>query len=305
MRNLVVILLGPTGVGKSSISIELAKDFNAEIISADSIQIYKRLNIGSGKITDVEKQNISHHMIDILEPTEEYSVEEYVKATRELILNICNRKKLPIIVGGTGLYLKSLILNYDFNNTPKNNEIRYKYEQLCNEKGLPYLYGLLKEKWKERALEISANDKKRIIRALEIVENSQNKKEKSNNRQDKNQYLIFALNTDRKVLYNNINNRVDEMFTRGLEEEVKELYDSGLNINNQSMKGIGYKEFIPYFENKIGVEQVKELIKQHSRNYAKRQLTFLRSMENINWIDVSNRELAIKTIKEKINEYVC
>lgn len=302
INNKVVIILGPTGVGKSSISIDLAQELNGEIISADSIQIYKGLNIGSGKITTEEMKNVKHYMIDILNPDEEYSVEEYVKQTKILIKEIQAKNKLPIIVGGTGLYLKALVNNYDFSNTPKDNNLREKYEKIANEKGLDYLYKLLIELDNNRAKQINKNDKKRIIRALEVCNNKNNIETKANIFKEENiKYVIFALTLDRQKLYEKINKRVDLMFNSGLEKEVKELYNSGLNENNQSMKGIGYKEFIPYFKGEKNIDEIKDLIKQHSRNYAKRQLTWLRGMD-LNWIDVESIESAKTKIKEEIQK---
>lgn len=280
----VLIITGPTAVGKSDYAIEIAKKLNGEIISADSMQIYKGLDIGSGKITHEEMQGVPHHLIDIKEPLQEFSVYEFVELTKNSIKEILARNRLPIIVGGTGLYIKALVENYDFACTNKDSKIREKYQLLADEKGNDYLYNLLLSRSEVVANKISVADRKRIIRALEILDNSGVKE--INSQETIYDYKVFALNMPREQLYEKINLRVDKMFTLGLENEVRLLYNKGLNSDCQSMKAIGYKEFIPYFEGKMTLNEVKELIKQHSRNYAKRQLTWLRSMPYVKWLDV-------------------
>ena len=266
-----VFVLGPTGVGKSEFAIKLAKLFNGQIISADSVQIYKDLNIGSAKITPEQMQDIKHFCIDILQPNEEFSVYDFVSLTRQLISKINAEGCLPIVVGGTGLYVKALLEGYDFGGSGRNSE----YRKELWEKDAQQLHDMLKKIAPQRAEQIEVNDKKKIIRALEIAEFGNQPK---SNGTDIN-FLALALNMERQSLYNKINNRVDQMLKEGLIEEVESLKNKGLTEENQSMKGIGYKEVLWYLDGKIDKMQMTDLIKQHTRNYAKRQLTYLRGMK--------------------------
>ena len=281
----IIALLGPTAVGKSDIAVECAQRLNGEIISADSIQVYRGLDIGSGKITKKEMRGIVHHLIDIKEPTEDFNAFEYKQLVYTKIDEILAKNKTPIIVGGTGLYVRAIIENYDFKNTEKNDDIRNKYENLISQNGVEYVYNLLKNRDPKLAVNIEPHNKNRIIRALEICENKKNVTVLSGNNYE---FLTFALFMERQLLYDKINKRVDKMFEEGLELEVKNLYKSGIDENHQCMQAIGYKEFFPYFKGESKLEDTKNLIKQKSRNYAKRQLTWLRSMNNIIWVDVNN-----------------
>ena len=278
---MIVCIVGPTGVGKTKLSIELAKYYNGIIINADSMQIYKELNIGTAKIKEEEKEGIKHYLFDIKEPTDMYTVYDYQKDLRKLLDN--NKEKNIIIVGGTGLYIKAGLYNYIFYEDDTNNS----YESLSNEE----LYNLVLKKDKDS--DIHKNNRKRMIRFL-------NKKESV---KDKDTLLYDAkfigLTTDRETLYNRINDRVDLMIKEGLIEEVKNLYDR--NIRSKAiMTGIGYKELYEYFDRKISLEEAIELIKQRSRKYAKRQYTWFNNQMNINWFDV-NFEDFNKTIEEVIN----
>lgn len=296
--NKVIVIFGPTGVGKTDLSIQLAKKLNGEIISADSMQIYKGMDIGTAKITKEEMQGVSHHMIDIVSPNEEYSVGQYVKEVKQKITEILSRGKIPIICGGTGLYINALVNEYDFNNTEKDEKIREKYQKIAEENGKEFVYELLKKQDPIRASQLHPNDLKRVIRALEIIEINKNKLENNSKmiknaekikKNDKNneinyEYLIFGLDMPREKLYERINFRVEKMFTEGLIKEVKSLLKLGLDKNCQAMQGIGYKEIINGLENNQSEEQIKELIKQRTRNYAKRQLTFMRGIKKLIWI---------------------
>ena len=289
----IIALLGPTAVGKSDIAVECAQKLNGEIISADSIQVYRGLDIGSGKITKKEMRGIVHHLIDIKEPTEDFNAFEYKQLVYTKIDEILAKNKTPIIVGGTGLYVRAIIENYDFKNTEKNDDIRNKYENLISQNGVEYVYNLLKNRDPKLAVNIEPHNKNRIIRALEICENKKNVTVLSGNNYE---FLTFALFMERQLLYDKINKRVDKMFEEGLELEVKNLYKSGIDENYQCMQAIGYKEFFPYFKGESKLEDTKNLIKQKSRNYAKRQLTWLRSMNNIIWVDVNNGDPVEKII---------
>lgn len=278
---MIVCIVGPTGVGKTKLSIELAKYYNGIIINADSMQIYKELNIGTAKIKEEEKEGIKHYLFDIKEPTDMYTVYDYQKDLRKLLDD--NKEKNIIIVGGTGLYIKAGLYNYIFDEDDTNNS----YESLTNEE----LYNLVFKKNKDS--DIHKNNRKRMIRFL-------NKKESF---KDKDTLLYDAkfigLTTDRETLYNRINDRVYLMIKEGLIEEVKNLYDR--NIRSKAiLTGIGYKELYEYFDGKISLEEAIELIKQRSRKYAKRQYTWFNNQMNINWFDV-NFEDFNKTIEEVIN----
>ncbi len=267
-----VIILGPTGVGKSDLAIKIANTFDGEIISADSVQIYKGLDIGSAKVMPNEMQGIVHHCIDILPADAEFSVYEYVELTKKLIHEITARGHFPIIVGGTGLYVKALIEGYDFGGSGKNQAFRDELWMLSGEQ----LHEKLTRLNPLRAQEISPNDKKKLIRAIEIA--SFGIQPQSHGCSDI-EFLTMAITLDRQLLYDRINKRVDIMISQGLENEVKSLQNRGLTKENQSMKAIGYKEILDYLSGQTTLEKAIELIKQHSRNYAKRQMTFLRGMK--------------------------
>lgn len=296
----ILIILGPTAVGKSEFGVFLAKNFNGEIISADSVQVYKGLNIGSAKVTNEEMQGIKHHCIDIIAPESEFSVFDFVKLTREKIDEIIERGKLPIIVGGTGLYVKALLEGYDFGGQGKDEEYRKKLEKEW-EKDSDGLYETLKLKQPDLALKIKPNDKKRIIRALEISEFG------SLPTSSKSEFdaLVVTLNMDRQKLYDRINERVDKMIGLGLVEEVKKLIALGLKKENQSMKAIGYKEVISFLSGEIDQQRMVELIKQHSRNYAKRQMTFFRSLQDSFVVDVEDKKQAVIELEKRIKGWLC
>ena len=296
----VLFILGPTGVGKSKMAVDLAQKFNGEIISADSVQVFCNLDIGSAKITKEEMQNVPHHCIDILPPDAEFSVFEFVEMTKKKIEEIVSRHHLPIIVGGTGLYVKALILGYDFGGSGKKTERREELRSIAKEKGLDFLYEKLVKMSPEMAENISRNDEKRIVRAIEICELGEKPKMNESNIDA----MIFSLDRERSVLYDKINKRVDKMISDGLVDEVKGLLKKGLNENNQSMKAIGYKEVVSYLKNEISYDEMVELIKKHSRNYAKRQLTFNRGIEGLTFIDVENYEQAKKDIEKKVGEWL-
>lgn len=291
MERTVIVILGPTGSGKSKLSISLAKKLGGEIVSCDSMQIYRGMDIGTAKISKNEMEIIPHHMIDIVEPNEEFSVGEYVKQAKKIIAEIFERNAVPIVVGGTGLYVKALAQNYDFGFAEKNLEIREKYKKILEEKGNEFLFNILIEKDPEIAKKIHLNDTKKIIRALEKIENKKNL-EKDLEIQDW-KYLIFGLNLPREELYKRINLRTEKMFEDGLENEVSNLIESGVSLRAQSMEGIGYKQVIYAKENNLTREELIGLVQQKTRNYAKRQLTFMRGIENLIWVDAKDAEKKI------------
>ena len=276
---MIICIVGPTGIGKTKLSIELAKKYNAIIINGDSMQVYKELNIGTAKIKEEEKEGIDHFLFDIKEPNEMYTVYDYQKDAREL-LNQYKDKNI-IIVGGTGLYLKAALYDYIFEEEEKNDQ----FDNLTNQE----LYNMVLKK--DKNSDIHINNRKRMIRFLN----------RSNTINNKNKLLynvkFIGLTTDRNILYERINNRVDKMFDEGLLEEVKSLYDK--NINSKAvMTGIGYKEIYDYLNGNISLEDAKNLIKQRSRKYAKRQYTWFNNQMNIKWfkVDFDNFKNTIENV---------
>ena len=293
-----LFILGPTAVGKTAISVKLAKLFNGEIISCDSVQVYRGLDIGSAKIKKEETEGVVHHLIDIVSPKEDFTAFQFVSLMKEKIKEISERNKLPIVVGGTSLYVKSLILNYNFGGAGKDENLRKKLEVILKDEGVEKLYSYLKTVNLDLATKTEKDNPVRVIRAIEIALGSG---EKTSSKSEIDS-LIFALTMEREKLYERINLRVDMMLDEGLVDEVKRLKEEGLTRENSSMKAIGYKEVLSFLDGEISYERMVELIKQHSRNYAKRQLTFLRGMENINYIDAD--ENAFQKICEKVKEWL-
>ena len=297
MENLVIIT-GPTGIGKTELSLELAKKYKGEIISSDSMQIYKKLNIGTAKI-DLNKTCIPHHMIDIIEPSDNFTVADFKNSAKKIITDINNRDGLPFLVGGTGLYINSLVYNLDFTETEPDYEYRDELREILEEEGSEFLYEKLQDQDRDMAEKIHKNNGQRIIRALEILK-SGNKKGDNFREENKDYNLIYiGLNMDRSKLYEKINQRVDKMIDLGLVDEVKNLLDEGLDKNSQSLKAIGYKEVISYLDGEIDFDEMVDLIKKNSRHYAKRQLTWFRRDKRIKWFD---RESG--TILSDIENYI-
>lgn len=292
MKDKLVVITGPTAVGKSNLAIELAKGFNGEIISADSMQIYKYMNIGTAKITKEETQGIPHYMLDILYPDEEFSVSSYQEMASKYISDINSQGKIPIIAGGTGLYINSIVYKLNFASVPPDTSIREKYEMLAEEYSNEYIHDILFRLDRESGERIPVNNRRRIIRALEIVESTGKHISESNKnfREENNDYdlTMICLNMDREKLYERINRRVDIMMESGLLDEVKSLLDMGYHKDLVSMKGIGYKEMIGYLEGDYSLKYAIDKIKQGSRNYAKRQLTWFRRDNRIKWLDVDS-----------------
>lgn len=285
----LLIIAGPTAVGKTDISIALAKRLQGEIISADSMQIYKHMNVGSAKISLDEMKGIPHHLIDIIEPSEKFSVSDFKDLAEGYISEIIMKKKLPILAGGTGLYINSLIYNYDFTEAAKDENYREVLQELAVTKGKEYLHSLLKNIDIESYNRLYPNDLKRVIRALEVYKLTGAPISFSNNKSSRFDipYNInyFILTMDRAKLYERINHRVDTMLEKGLVDEVIILKHMGYTSEMQSMKGIGYKEILYYLEGKITYAEAILMIKQGTRNYAKRQLTWFRKDERAIWID--------------------
>lgn len=275
----VIAIVGATASGKTAYSIELAKKINGEIISADSRLVYKGFDIGTAKPTKQERQGIPHHLIDIVEPEFDYSAGLFQKQAREVILEINSRGNVPIIVGGTGLYIDILLKNFDLPQIPPNKNFR---KNLANT-DVHYLFELLKNKDSEAAESIDSNDRKKIIRALEIIATTGKPLKQSRGiQQQEFDIQWIGRNFDRITLYNRINSRVDTMFEQGLLDETKNLLEKHGKIPNL-INTIGYREVIGYIDNKYSLDEAKELLKKNTRNYAKRQLTWFRKNTNIEW----------------------
>ncbi len=305
--NKIIVIVGPTAVGKTYISVELAKKLNTEIISADSMQIYKGMNIGTAKITDEEKQGIIHHMIDIINPDEEYSVSEFKYDAEKIIDRLLSENRIPIIVGGSGLYVNSLIYDLDFGNTKSNKKLREYYTYYYKEHGEDALYDKLLKIDPVAAEKIHKNNIKRIIRALEVYDITGVKFSELNTdiRKKSNKYdcILIGLSMERKVLYERINQRVDEMLSNGLVDEVSSLIKKGYGKNLVSMRGIGYKEIIEYLEGNTDYEEAVNTLKQNTRRFAKRQYTWFLKDENVKWFSVDNPSEIDKTL-DSIIEYL-
>lgn len=295
----VIFILGPTGVGKTALSVDLAKQFNGEVISADSVQVFKGFDIGSAKVTADEMDGVVHHGIDIVSPEKEFSASEFVNFTKAKIEEISAKGKLPIIAGGTALYVKSLVEGYNFGGTEKHDEFRAMLEKEIEDNGIDFVYEKFKQEAPETAEKIDGKNKVRLIRAYEIFKFGTGKEKNKNNVEY--DFKIFALTMPREKLYERINMRAKIMIENGLVEEVENLYSRYGDC--QPMRAIGYKEVLPYLNGEISLEEMDALISQHTRNYAKRQLTFLRSMKDINFIDVSLKEEKEK-MKEEISQWL-
>jgi tRNA dimethylallyltransferase len=288
----IVIICGPTAVGKTAVSIKLAQKLNTEIISSDSMQIYRGMDIGTAKIRRGEMQGIRHHMIDIVEPSNEYSVSDYSNDALKIIEALFSENKVPLIVGGTGLYINSLIYKMDFNSSKKNEEIRNKYKNIFEEKGVDFLYNILVSKNSKIASTIEKNNVKRVVRALEILDNSDEIRAFEDLKIFQDYKVnMYVLKMNREILYKNINKRVDLMINDGLIEEVEKLMKTGLTSEHQSMKAIGYRQILSYLEGGISKEDAIELIKRDSRRYAKRQYTWFKRYDFSKWIDVENKDV--------------
>lgn len=277
----IICIVGPTASGKTGLAIELAKKIDAEIISADSMQIYKGLDVGTAKVTKEEAQGIPHHLIDICNIDENFSVAEFKQMCYDKIEEIRSRGKNVIIAGGTGLYINAVVYNMNFNEEVVDLEYRNELENIAKEKGNNYLHSMLEKIDPITANKIHKNNVKRVIRAIEMAKNVKLKsihmleeEERIQNENGKYEFVIFCINQEREYLYNRINLRVDLMLKDGILDEAKKIYDMKLPNNNTCMQAIGYKEFFPYFEGKITLDEAIDTLKKETRHYAKRQMTW-------------------------------
>lgn len=291
-NNKVLVIVGPTAVGKTALGITLAKQFDGEVISGDSMQIYQGMDIGTAKVTAEEKENIPHHMIDIVEPSESFSVASFQTQVREHIGAIQQRGKLPIIVGGTGLYINAILYDYQFSDQKRDLSYQKKIEQEIEESGIEAVYQRLKTVDPVQAKSIHPNNLRRVIRALEVYDRTgqtMTELQKSQSKTPIYDAIIIGLEMERSLLYQRIDQRVDLMIEKGLIDEVRSFYDNGLK-HVQSMQAIGYKEFIPYFEGEYDLARAVELLKRNSRRYAKRQYTWFRNQLNVKWYSITPKK---------------
>ena len=302
----VVCIVGPTASGKTALSVALAEHFGGEVVSCDSMQIYRGMDIGTAKPTRDEMRNVPHHMLSVVDPAETYSAARYVKDAGEITDGILARGKLPIIVGGTGLYVDSLVNGTDFAEYDENTECRRELFELYEKHGAAYIHSMLKEVDPARAAQIHENNVKRVIRALEVY-NMSGKTISAHDDESKarppryDAVYIGLMYEDRELLYDRINRRVDEMMASGLECEVQNLLASGVSSDTTAMQAIGYKELVSYFEGKASHEEAIQNIKQASRRYAKRQMTWFRRNKSINWIAVDKTKNFSDVLQASIN----
>ncbi len=303
----LIVLTGPTAVGKTELSIKLANKINGEIISADSIQVYKNLDIGSDKITIEEMQNVKHYLVDVLNPTEDFNIYIFKEMAKKAIKEIQAKGKIPIIVGGTGFYIQSVIYDTSFSKED-NSIIREELEQIARIKGNEFLHNELKKIDKVSAEKIHPNNVKRIIRAIEYYKLNNRPISQHNEEESIKEAVFntkyFVLNDKRELLYDRIDRRVDKMIELGLVNEVKSLMDSGLDSTYNSMQGIGYKEIIEYLDGKCTLDDAINNIKKNTRHFAKRQLTWFRREQNVNWIEKYQYDYDDERILSKMIEVI-
>ena len=300
----MIVLTGPTAVGKTKLSIELAKAVNGEIISADSMQVYKQMNIGSAKITGEQMQGVNHYMIDILEPTEEFNVSCFKEKCTGYLEKIYQNNHIPIIVGGTGFYIQAVLNDIDFKDNEDNSKIRYELEKMADEHGAEYVHNLLKEVDEVSAANIHPNNIKRVIRALEYYKITGQKMSEHNEiertKQSAYNSCYFVLNDHRELLYERIEQRIDEMIEEGLVDEVKALQNMGCHKGMVSMQGLGYKEILAFLEGEYDLDTAIEILKRDTRHFAKRQLTWFRREKEVLWVNKYDFDYD----DEKILEYM-
>lgn len=300
MSQKVIAIVGPTAVGKTSLSLKIAKNFSGEIISGDSMQIYRGMNIGTDKISPDEMQGISHHMLDIKDPDESFSVADFQQYVRQHITNIQAKNKLPMIVGGTGLYIQAVLYNFTFDDRKRDEQFTKELELKVEREGVNSIYEELQQIDPKQAKKIHPNNYRRVIRALEIYHTTGKTMSEHHALQQSEplyNYKIIGLTMEREYLYEQINARVDEMVDEGLLEEVEHLYEKGYK-NCQSMRGIGYKEIIPYLEGEATLDECIEQLKRNTRRYAKRQFTWFENKMNVHWyrMDPEHRDESIERI---------
>ncbi len=296
----IIVICGPTASGKTALAVECAKLLNTEVISADSMYIYKNMQIGTAKPTIDEIDGVKHHLIDVIDPDISFSVSDYKSLAEPILKNILDKNKVPIICGGTGFYINSLLYDLSYGNSKANVEVREIYNELALKYGNEYVYNVLKEVDPLTAQKLHHNDLKRVIRALEIYESGTKKSEITDNLVPKYDFSAFMINHKREDLYKRIDKRVDLMINNGLIQEIENLIKAGINKNHQSMQAIGYKEFFEYFDGKFTLEQTIDKIKLNTRHYAKRQITFFKKL-NATMLEPNDVKLLAQKVVNEIN----
>ena len=310
MKKPLVILTGPTAVGKTKASIGLAKAIGGEIISADSMQVYKQMNIGSAKIRPSEMEGVPHYLVDVLEPDEEFHVVRFQQMAKQAMKEIYAKGKIPILVGGTGFYIQSVLYDIDFSENDRDTSYRDELELLAQTRGPEYLHERLREVDAKSAEDIHANNVKRVIRALEYFYQTGKKISEHNAEQRSKEspynFVYFVLNDERKHLYERINLRVDQMITEGLVSEVCALKEKGYTKDMVSMQGLGYKEILDYLDERYSLKQAVEIIKRDTRHFAKRQITWFKRESDVTWINKNeyayDENKILETMLRKLNE---
>ncbi len=309
MKKPLIIIAGPTAVGKTESSIRLAKAVNGEIISADSMQVYKRMDIGSAKIMPEEMDGVTHHLIDVLEPTEEFNIVRFQTMAKDAMEKIYAKGKIPILVGGTGFYIQSLLYDIEFKEEEDvNTSLRESLQQYAEEFGKEALHERLRVVDPESAEVIPAGNVKRVIRALEFYETHHEKISVHNKAQAEKEspynYAFFVLTDERKILYERIEKRIDIMLEKGLIDEVQRLRAEGLNRSFISMQGLGYKEILAYLEGEISLDESIYILKRDTRHFAKRQITWFKREKDVKWLDKSEFKHDDKAIFEEMLRYL-
>lgn len=305
----LVVIAGPTASGKTALAIDIAKELGGEIISADSMQIYREMNIGTAKPTAEEMCGVPHHMLDIADPCENFSLWKFARAAHKAINDVYSRGKLPILAGGTGLYTDTIVHNIELSEAGGDNSVREELMKKARSGGAAELYKKLSETDPESAAKLCEKDVKRVVRALEIYYLTGKTKSENDEISKKSKkiynYLYFAIETEREILYNRINTRVDEMVKRGLFEEVSDIKNKYGFINTTAMQGIGYREVLYYLRGLVTRTETEELIKRNTRRLAKRQMTWLRKNDEVIWIKPGDRVFCTELIREKLGVEGC
>lgn len=311
MKQPLIIITGPTAVGKTELSIQLAKQINGEIISADSMQVYRHMDIGTAKIKKEDMQGINHYLIDILEPDEEFNVVLFQTLAKKAMEEIYQKGKIPIIVGGTGFYIQSVLYDIDFTENEKDDSYRKELESIAKEKGSCYLHKELSLVDPASAEKIHANNIKRVIRALEFYHQTGKKisehNEKEKQKESPYNFAYFVLTNERKILYERIDKRVDNMVKHGLIQEVTSLYEKGYNKNLLSMQGLGYKEVLDYLDGACTLDEAVYILKRDTRHFAKRQITWFKREKEVIWVDKrekSEEEILLFLLQELKKKFI-
>ncbi len=305
-KPLIPVFAGPTASGKSALALQAAKELGGEIVCMDSMQVYRHMDIGTAKPSRAEREQVPHHMLDVAGPEEAFSVAEYARGAESAIRDILSRGKLPVLCGGTGLYLRALSRPMDFGFSPSDPEVRAKYQRFADEYGAQALHSMLGERDGKSADRLHPNDLRRVIRALEVLEltgNPFSAQEMPENGAEEWTLRLFALSWPRETLYNRINARVHCMLREGLAGEVRALLDRGVSPQAQSMQGLGYKELVPCLKGETSLAEAAELIARRTRNYAKRQLTWFRADGRIHWLPGEDgTEALMRTVRQGLED---